>query len=133
MLGLRDKAAIASGMARFLRGYPESDAESFAAWLKRTRQTSRAIRHFWEPIVTGALNDSAENCSVKYAGKIFHEAFLRSPQAGSLGIPTKPMSEFFEPVVKLARRLGVDLRLNTGVDSIARTPEGPVEGPHRRG
>ena len=124
MLGLRDKAAIASGLARFLRGYPESDAESFAAWLKRTRQTNRAIRHFWEPIVTTALNDRFENCSVKYAGMIFHEAFLRSPQAGRLGIPTKPMSEFFEPVVKLARRLGVDLRLNTGVDAIARTPEG---------
>jgi zeta-carotene desaturase len=124
MLGLRDKAAIASGLARFLRGYPESDAESFAAWLKRTNQTSRAIRHFWEPIVTGALNDTAENCSVKYAGKIFHESFLRSPQAGRLGIPTKPLTEFFEPVVKLARRLGVDLRLNTGVDAIARTPQG---------
>ena len=124
MLSLRDKAAIASGLTRFLRGYPESDAESFAAWLKRTRQTDRAIRHFWEPIVTSALNDRFENCSVKYAGKFFHEAFLRSPQAGRLGIPTKPMSEFFEPVVKLARRLGVDLRLNTGVDAIARTPEG---------
>jgi len=40
MLGLRDKAAIASGLTRFLRGYPESDAESFAAWLKRTGQTT---------------------------------------------------------------------------------------------
>jgi zeta-carotene desaturase len=124
MLGLRDKAAIASGLARFLRGYPESDAESFAAWLKRTGQTDRAIRYFWEPIVTGALNDTAENCSVKYAGKIFHESFLRSPQAGRLGIPTKPLTEFFEPVVKLARRLGVDLRLNSAVDAISRTPEG---------
>jgi zeta-carotene desaturase len=124
MLGLRDKAAISSGLARFLRGYPEDDRESFAAWLMRTGQTDRAIRHFWEPIVTGALNDRFENCSVKYAGKIFQESFLRSPQAGRLGIPTKPLSEFFEPVVKLARRLGVDVRLSTGVDAIARTPNG---------
>jgi zeta-carotene desaturase len=124
MLGLRDKAAIASGLVRFLRGYPASDAESFAAWLKRTNQTGRAIRHFWEPIVSGALNDTAENCSVKYAGKIFHESFLRSPQAGRLGIPTKPLTEFFDPVVKLARRLGVDLRLNSAVDAISRTPQG---------
>jgi zeta-carotene desaturase len=124
MLGLRDKAAIASGMARFLRGYPTSDRESFAAWLKRTRQTELAIRHFWEPVITGALNDSLEKCSAKYAGKVFHESFLRSPQAGRMGIPAKPMSEFFEPVVKLARRLGVDVRMNTGVDAIARTPDG---------
>jgi zeta-carotene desaturase len=124
MLGLRDKAAIASGMTRFLRGVPSSDAESFAAWLKRSGQTDLAIRHFWEPIITGALNDSLDKCSTKYAAKVFHESFLRSPQAGRMGIPAKPMSEFFEPVVKLARRLGVDLRFNTGVDAISRTPGG---------
>ncbi len=124
MLGLRDKAAIARGMARLLRGAPTTDAEGFAAWLKRSGQTDRAIRHFWEPVVVGALNDTLDNCSAKYAGKIFHEAFLRSPQAGRLGIPTKPMSEFFDPVVKLARRLGVDLRLNSPVDSIERAPNG---------
>ncbi|MGP8260954.1 MAG: hydroxysqualene dehydroxylase HpnE [Acidobacteriaceae bacterium] len=124
MLGLRDKAAIASGLARFLRGYPASDSESFAAWLKRTGQTDRAIRHFWEPVITGALNDSLDNCSAKYAGKVFHESFLRSPQAGRMGIPTKPMSDFFQPVVKLARRLGVDVRFNTAVDALARTPQG---------
>ena len=124
MLGLRDKAAIASGMAHFLRGYPASDIESFAAWLRRTRQTELAIRHFWEPVITGALNDTLENCSAKYAGKVFHEAFLRSPQVGRMGIPTKPLSEFFQPVVKLACRLGVDVRFNTGVDAIARTPDG---------
>jgi zeta-carotene desaturase len=124
MLGWRDKAAIAFGMTHFLRGVPASDSESFAAWLKRTRQTDRAIRHFWEPVVTGALNDTLDKCSTKYAAKVFHESFLRSPQAGRMGIPAKPMSEFFEPVVKLARRLGVDVRFNTGVDVIARTPQG---------
>ena len=32
--------------------------------------------HFWEPIVLATLNDSAENCSMKYAGKVFYELFL---------------------------------------------------------
>ncbi len=124
MLGLRDKAAIAFGMAHFLCGAPHNDRESFAAWLKRTGQTERAIRHFWEPVITGALNDSLDKCSTKYAAKVFHESFLRSPQAGRMGIPAKPMSEFFEPVVKLARRLGVDVQMNTAVDAIERTTQG---------
>ena len=124
MLDRRDKFAIARGMARFLRGAPVSDQESFAAWLQRTGQPVRAIRHFWEPVVASALNDRFDNCSVKYAAKIFHEAMLRSPQAGRMGIPAKPMSEFFDPVVKLARRLGVDVRLNTGVETIAPTQDG---------
>jgi squalene-associated FAD-dependent desaturase len=120
MLGLRDKAAIAVGLARFLRGYPASDEESFAAWLKRTGQTERAIRHFWEPVIVGALNDTFANCSTKYAGKVFHESFLRSREAGWLGIPAAPLSEFFAPVAEYARGLGVEVRLNCGVDAIAR-------------
>lgn len=118
MLSLRDKLGIASGMARFLRGYPAGDGESFAGWLRRTGQTERAIRHFWEPVVLGALNDGFERCSVKYAGKIFHESFLRSAEAGRLGIPTRPLTEFFEPVAQLARGKGVDVRLRCGVSGL---------------
>jgi squalene-associated FAD-dependent desaturase len=124
MLTLRDKAGIAAGLARFLRGYPQDDSESFAAWLKRTHQTDRAIRHFWEPIVAGALNDTFDRCSVKYAGKVFHESFLRSPEGGRLGIPAAPLSEFFRPVLTQACWLGVDVRLNAGADALTRTPEG---------
>jgi squalene-associated FAD-dependent desaturase len=123
MLSARDKVGIAAGLARFLRGYPEDDAESFADWLKRTGQTERAIRHFWEPVVVGALNDGFERCSVKYAGKVFHESFLRSSEGGRLGIPTAPLSEFFAPVARLAERQGVAVRLKTGVDCITRTAD----------
>lgn len=118
MLSMRDKAGIASGMARFLKGYPADDGESFANWLRRTGQTERAIRHFWEPVVVGALNDSFEWCSVKYAGKIFYESFLRSPQAGRLGIPTRPLTEFFGPVARLAQEKGVEVKLRCGVSGL---------------
>jgi squalene-associated FAD-dependent desaturase len=124
MLGLEDKAAVASGLLRFLRSYPQDDMESFASWLKRTGQTERAIRHFWEPVVVGALNDTFDRCSVKYAGKVFHESFLRSPEAGRLGIPAAPLTEFFTPILDLASRSGVDLRLKTGVDSLEQRSDG---------
>lgn len=118
MLGVKDKVGIAAGLMHFLRGYPADDAESFASWLKRTGQTDRAIRHFWEPVVVGALNDGFDRCSVKYAGKVFHESFLRSAEGGRLGIPAKPLSEFFTPAAELAERLGVRVALKAGVDSI---------------
>ncbi len=107
MLSLRDKAGIAAGLSQFLYGYPIDDAESFAAWVKRTGQTERAIRHFWEPVVVSTLNDVFERCSTKYAGKVFHETFLRSPEGGRLGIPLVPLSEFLAPIVRRARELGV--------------------------
>jgi len=115
MLSLADKLGIARGLLGFLRGYPASDEESFAAWLRRTRQTPRAIRHFWEPVVIGALNDGFENCSTKYAGKVFHESFLRSPQAGRLGIPNLPLSEWLAPLTKQAQSQGVEVRLNSAM------------------
>ncbi|RZU43499.1 hydroxysqualene dehydroxylase HpnE [Edaphobacter modestus] len=124
MLGLADKACIASGLLRFLRNYPRDDSESFASWLKRTGQTERAIRHFWEPVVVGALNDTFERCSVKYAGKVFHESFLRSPEAGRLGVPAAPLSEFFAPIAALASRAGVDVRLKAGLESLEQTSDG---------
>ncbi len=124
MLGLADKAAIASGLLRFLRGYPKDDTESFASWLKRTGQTELAIRHFWEPVVVGALNDTFERCSVKYAGKVFHESFLRSPEAGRLGVPAAPLTEFFSPIAELAGRHGVDLRLKSGLESLQQQTDG---------
>jgi len=118
MLGIGDKVGIARGLMEFLRGYPSDDAESFAAWLKRTKQTQRAIRHFWEPVVVGALNDGFESCSTKYAGKVFHESFLRSAEAGRLGIPALPLSEWLAPLTDLARSRGVDVRTKTGMTSL---------------
>ncbi|MEO6909354.1 MAG: hydroxysqualene dehydroxylase HpnE, partial [Edaphobacter sp.] len=123
MLSLRDKAGIAAGLARFLRGYPAADTESFATWLKRTGQTDRAIRHFWEPVVVGTLNDAFERCSVKYAGKVFHESFLRSAEAGRMGIPAAPLSEFFAPVAEFAQRKGVVVNLKAGVERIEQTSD----------
>jgi squalene-associated FAD-dependent desaturase len=124
MLSVRDKVGIATGLAHFLRGYPHDDAESFASWLKRTKQTERAIRHFWEPVILGSLNDTFERCSLKYAGKVFHEVFLRSAQGGRLGIPAAPLSDFFAPVAELAERLGVQMMLKTGVQGLTQIEGG---------
>jgi zeta-carotene desaturase len=124
MLSLRDKSAIARGLMHFLRGSPATDEESFATWLKRTGQTDRAIRHFWEPVIVGALNDTFDRCSTKYAGKVFHESFLRSAEAGRMGIPAAPLSAFFQPILDLARNLGADMRPNSSVEALTPRPDG---------
>jgi zeta-carotene desaturase len=120
MLGLADKAAIARGLMEFLRGYPSDDSESFATWLKRTGQTPRAIKHLWEPVIVGALNDGFENCSTKYAGQVFHESFLKSAKGGRLGIPTLPLSQFYGYVAEQAVRQGAELRLSQSVTGLSR-------------
>ena len=118
MLSLTDKLSITRGLSEFLRGYPADDRESVASWMKRTRQTDRAIRHFWEPVILATLNDSFERCSLKYAGKVFHEAFLRSAGAGRMGIPVRPLSEFFAPVAERALRFGARIERKTAVEAL---------------
>ncbi len=120
MLSLADKAAVARGLAEFLRGYPSDDTESFTTWLKRTRQTERGIRHLWEPIIASALNDSFENCSTKYAGQVFHESFLKSAEGGRFGIPTLPLSQFYGYVAEHCVRQGTELRMQQPVTGLVR-------------
>jgi squalene-associated FAD-dependent desaturase len=124
MLSLGDKARIGVGLMEFLRGYPGSDAEPFSAWLTRTKQTERAIRHFWEPVIVGALNDTFERCSTRYAGQVFHESFLKSAEGGRLGIPTQPLSEFYSATAALAERQETRLELRHSVNRIERLPNG---------
>ena len=108
-----------------MRGYPATDEEPFSTWLKRTRQTERSIRHFWEPIIVGALNDSFERCATKYVGQVFHESFLKSPQGGRLGIPTQPLSEFYAAAARAAQQQGTTLHLRAECRShCTLTPEG---------
>ena len=133
MLSLSDKAGIARGLVEFLRGYPAEDTESFATWLRRTKQTERSIRHLWEPVIVGALNDSFDRCSTKYAGQVFHESFLKSAEGGRLGIPTLPLSQFYGCVAEHCVRQGAELRMAQSVTGLHRdgdswtvqTSEGP--------
>jgi len=124
MLGLKDKMAIARGLMEFLRGYPAQDSESVEQWLQRTRQTPLAIRHFWNPIVMATLNDRPSHCSTRYAGKVFHELFVKSSTGGRLGIPTVPLSEFYQAAADLLESLGGRLCVRSSVEAITQQPTG---------
>jgi squalene-associated FAD-dependent desaturase len=124
MLSIADKTRIAFGLTEFLRGYPATDEEPFSAWLERTKQTERAILHFWEPIIVGALNDSFERCSTRYAGQVFNESFLKSAQGGRLGIPARPLSEFYAAVAGLAEEQGTAVHRRSNVDRLERQADG---------
>jgi squalene-associated FAD-dependent desaturase len=124
MLSLKDKSSIALGLLDFFRFYPATDDQPFSAWLQRTHQTKRAIRHFWEPIVVGTLNDTFDRCSTRYAGQVFHESFLKSAAGGRLGIPSQPLSDFYAAVAHLAAQQGTPLYPRTSIDSIDHLPSG---------
>jgi squalene-associated FAD-dependent desaturase len=124
MLTVRDKLAIARGLTEFTHGYPAVDTENAAQWYTRTKQTEGAIRHFWEPILLATLNDNAENCSMKYAGKVFYELFLKSSTGGRLGIPTVPLSDFYSAGAAMVERDGGTVLLRSSVEEIQQIADG---------
>ena len=124
MIGWKDKVGLARGLMEFFRGYPSDDHESVEQWLKRTRQTELSIRHFWNPILMATLNDRLAHCSTRYAGKVFHELFIKSSTGGRLGIPTVPLSEFYQAAARLIESRGGKVQLRASVEAITQEQDG---------
>lgn len=108
---LSDKLAIARGIRGFLRETPANSEESFAQWLVRYRQPERAVRRFWTPVLASALNEDPENISVRYAAKVFREAFLFSAEGGRMGIPRIPLSELYSRAIQYIEARGGEVYL----------------------
>ncbi|HEV2464404.1 MAG TPA: hydroxysqualene dehydroxylase HpnE [Acidobacteriaceae bacterium] len=116
-----DKLTIARGIRAFLRATPPDSEETFAQWLTRYRQTPRAIQRFWNPVLASALNEDPEYISVRYAGKVFREAFLFSAEGGRMGIPRIPLSDLYSRAVEYILARGGEVHLRTSVDAIGPT------------
>jgi squalene-associated FAD-dependent desaturase len=118
MLNVQDKIGIGAALAALLQAKPMDDNSNMAEWLRRKKQTGRAVRRFWELTASVTLNDSLENCSLKYGAKVFRELLLKSVQGGRLGIPTVPLSDLFGAVAANIRAHGGDVVLRASVDAI---------------
>jgi zeta-carotene desaturase len=120
-LRMRDKIAIARAIAAFLRGSrPGDDRQNFADWLRDTGQTARAVEHFWKPVLFSALNEDPDRISVRYAAKVFREAFLFSAEAGRMGVPRVPLSEMYGHVAAAIERAGGKVHLRSRVEKLCR-------------
>ncbi|HET8668039.1 MAG TPA: hydroxysqualene dehydroxylase HpnE [Terriglobales bacterium] len=95
MLSFADKLAITRAMLALMPRMPEDDGRNFLEWLKQHGQTERAIERFWKVILVSALNEELDRVSVNNAAMVFRESFLKSAQAGRMGVPTVPLTELY--------------------------------------
>ncbi len=122
-LRIGEKLTVAYGILDFLKQSQEDSGENFAQWLVRHRQTPRAIQRFWHPVLASALNEEPENISVRYAAKVFREAFLFSAEGGRMGIPRLPLSELYGHAIRYIETRGGEVRLSTCVDGFEQVAE----------
>ena len=117
-LGLADKLAIGRGLTAMLASPVEDSQENFLQWLRRRRQTQKAIERFWKPVLVSALNEDLDRVSVRYAVQVFRESFLKSAGAGRMGVPSIPLSELYSSAADYIRSHGGEVRLRSVVNAI---------------
>ncbi len=117
-LDFEDKLAIARAMLDMSWRLPPDTSENFLSWLKRHGQTPRAIERFWKVVLVSALNEDLDRVSVRYGAQVFRESFLKSAEAGRMGVPSVPLSELYGAAADYVRAHGGDVRLRAPVDKV---------------
>jgi zeta-carotene desaturase len=119
LLSLRDKLGIARALLTLMPSVPADNGEDFLAWLRRHGQTERAIERFWAPVLISSLNEELDKSSAKYAAMVIRDAFLKSAEAGAMGVPSIPLSELYGVAAEYIRARGGQVQLRSAVESLA--------------
>jgi squalene-associated FAD-dependent desaturase len=118
-LRMSDKVAIARALMMIARRLPENGTEHFLGWLRRNGQTPQAIERFWKVVLVSALNEDLDRVSSHYGAQVFRESFLKSAQAGHMGVPTVPLTELYSAAGDYIQQRGGEVHLRTGVESFS--------------
>lgn len=122
-LGITDKLAIAFAMAALAQKMPRYTGRSFLSWLRDHHQTQRAIDRFWKTVLVSALNEDLDRVSIPYAAQVIRESFLKSAEAGRMGVPTVPLTELYSAAGEYIQARGGEVRLRASVDSFEPSPD----------
>ena len=98
---------------------PRDTGENFQAWLRRQGQTEQAIERFWKTILVSALNEDIDRVSVPYAAQVVRESFLKSADAGRMGVPTVPLTDLYSAAGDYVRARGGVLHFRRPVEGFA--------------
>jgi squalene-associated FAD-dependent desaturase len=123
-LTLKDKFAIGRAMTALTPSSPPERGETFLDWLKRHGQTEQAIDRFWKTILVSALNEDLDRVSVPYAAQVVRESFLKSAEAGRMGVPTVPLTELYGAAGDTIRVGGGEVQFRAAVESFRAQPSG---------
>ena len=123
-LSLADKLAIGRAMLRFIASVPVDSGEPFLDWLRKHRQTQRAIDRFWKVVLVSALNEDLDRMSVHYAAQVFRESFLKSAAAGRMGVPTVPLTELYAAGIAYLDARSGQVRLRSTAESFEPQADG---------
>ena len=123
-IGLRDKLLVLYALIRvkltnLSKHFAELDQQSFYEWMKRHRQTDRAIDNLWNLIILPTLNDDIRNVSAAMGLMILREGLLKRPVDAAIGYARVGLTSLTgEPAQRYLEEGGGVLLLGRGVRSL---------------
>lgn len=116
---LADKVAVGRAFRAMMQPAAlEASRESLGDWLRRHKQTERAMNRFWRLVIASALNADIENIAVHYAAKVIRELFMNSAEAGSMGMSSVPLSELYAGAERFLSQHRSRVLYNTNVEAL---------------
>ncbi len=119
VLDFRDKLVIARALLALVPALPADDGQDFLSWLRHHGGTQQSIDRFWAPVLISALNEDLDRVSVRYAALVFRDSFLKSAEAGRMGLPAVPLSQLYGEAATYIEAHGGRVHLRASVDSIS--------------
>ncbi len=135
LLGWADKRTIARALLAIAKsGGRWADiadpADTMLDWLKRHRQTERAIRRFWEVVLVSALNEDLDRTAASAGIEVFWKAFLSTREGYRIGVPRVPLAELYSGCREALELKGGEVLLRAGVRRFL-VQDGRVQGIER--
>lgn len=124
VLDFKDKLAISGALLALMPALPADDGQDFLTWLRHHNQTQHSIDRFWAPVLISALNEDLDRVSVRYAALVFRDSFLKSAEAGRMGLPAVPLSQLYGEAASHIEGHGGNVHLRSSVDSLATSGDG---------
>ncbi|MBV8513795.1 MAG: FAD-dependent oxidoreductase [Acidobacteria bacterium] len=123
-LSLADKISIGRAMLTILRtsGHPSGvdlpEGISMLEWLRRQRQTQRAIDRFWRPVLVSALDEELDQTDARFGIDVFWKAFLCNSRGYRMGVPIVPLAELYDGCRAFIEKRGGEVALRSAVRGI---------------
>jgi squalene-associated FAD-dependent desaturase len=117
-LSIGEKLRIAWGLWRLTREPADADPP-FRDWLLAHRQTERTIDRFWALVLVSALNETVDRVGLRYARKVFFNAFMTDRRGFEVQVPNVPLGRLYgDELIAWFERHDVTVRLNEAVKEI---------------
>ncbi|MCZ6835499.1 MAG: hydroxysqualene dehydroxylase HpnE [Planctomycetota bacterium] len=118
-----EKRHIAKAMWRIIRmgskGRFEWRDSTFRAFLDHCKQPESVITRFWNVIVVSACNLDVDRCGAAFAIQVFQDGFMSNRFGYSVGLPTTPLRELYDPAISMIEQGGGEVRLGCSAKALA--------------